>query len=88
MDKKTVAAGVDSMKLIRKLIREYLAGLSVRERKDCAENFCGVSLYTLSDLMRTNPRSSCISIEIARGLHEHSNGAIDKAVIRPDIWGK
>jgi len=84
MGKKTVAAGVDSMKLIR----EYLAGLSVRERKECAEKFCKVSIYTLNDLMRKKPRSSCISFEVARGLHKHSNGAIDKAVVRPDLWGK
>jgi hypothetical protein len=84
MSKKTVAAGVDSMKLIR----EYLAGLSVRERKECAEKYCGVSIYTLSDLMREKPRSRCVSLKVARGLHKHSNGAIDKAVVRPDLWGK
>lgn len=68
-------------------IRAYLQGLTVKERKRCAE-MCGVSLYTLSGMMRKNPRNvTRISPSVAQGLHVHSNGLIDKAQIRGDLYG-
>jgi hypothetical protein len=69
-------------------IREYLKGLTVKQRKECADR-CGISLYTLNDMMRAEPRNlKRISASVAKGLHEHSRGIIDKTEIIPGLWEK
>jgi len=69
-------------------IRTYLKGLTVKQRKECADR-CGISLYTLSDMMRKEPRNmKRISASVATGLHEYSGGIIDKAEIIPGLWEK
>lgn len=69
-------------------IRTYLQGLTVKQRKECADR-CGISLYTLNDMMRKEPRNvKHISASVAKGLHEYSRGIIDKAEISPELWEK
>jgi len=69
-------------------IRTYLQGLTVKQRKECADK-CGISLYTLSDMMRKQPRNMTrISASVAKGLHEYSGGILDKAEISPELWEK
>lgn len=68
-------------------VRAYISALTVQERRACAAA-CGVSLYTLNDLMRNTPRRKRLSPKILAGLCEHSGGKFDKTALRPDIWSK
>lgn len=77
--------GNDGLKALS-VVREYLRALSVLERRRCAE-MCGVSLYTLSDYMREHTRRKKPTPSVAAGIDKHSNGSLNKAVLRPDLWG-